>query len=72
MLAQLGADDEVVVSDDGSTDATRSVVEGIGDSRIRLISNERHGVNGNFDNALRHTRGVIIFMAVEDDVWAPG
>lgn len=72
ILAQLGADDEVVVSDDGSTDATRSVVEGIGDSRIRLISNERHGVNGNFDNALRHTRGEIVFMADQDDVWAPG
>lgn len=73
VLAQLSAEDEVVVSDDGSTDGTPEIIASIGDGRIRLIANNgAHGVNGNFDNALRHARGEYIFLADQDDVWLEG
>ncbi len=74
ILAQLGEEDEVIVSDDGSTDNTLGVIQAIGDRRVKVIGNEtgRHGVNANFENALRHASGDIIFLTDQDDVWLPG
>lgn len=72
ILQQLGSDDEVLVSDDGSTDSTISIVHGIDDGRVKILKNEgRHGVVGNFANALRHAQGDYIFLSDQDDVWAP-
>lgn len=73
IVSQLGEDDEVVVSDDGSTDGTQAIVRGFGDGRVRLVANEgRHGVVGNFENSLRESRGDYIFLSDQDDVWLPG
>lgn len=73
ILAQLGGEDELVVSDDGSSDATLSILRSYGDPRIKLSHNTlRHGVNGNFENALRQVQGDYIFLADQDDVWLPG
>lgn len=73
ILPQLSAEDEIIVSDDGSSDATVDVVKSIGDSRITIILNKgRHGVNGNFQNALENARGEFIFLSDQDDVWLPG
>jgi succinoglycan biosynthesis protein ExoO len=43
VLDQSERNIEVVVVDDGSTDATRQVVEGFADERLRLFVNERNG-----------------------------
>lgn len=73
ILEQLGPDDELVISDDGSTDRTCDIIRGIGDERILLLRNElAHGVNGNFENALRHSHGKYLFLSDQDDVWLPG
>lgn len=72
ILPQLGEDDELVVSDDGSTDSTVAVISRISDKRIRLFHNARHGFKWNFLNALTHSSGDIIFLADQDDVWLPG
>ena len=37
VLSNLGTNDEVVISDDGSTDNTISIVEKFDDPRIKLI-----------------------------------
>lgn len=71
ILSQLGEEDELIVSDDGSTDATLSLLAGLGDSRIRLFYNERHGFVHNFENALCQARGEYIFLSDQDDLWLP-
>lgn len=72
ILPQLGPDDEIVVSDDASTDATLDIVRGYADSRIRLLSHpERLGYVRNFERAVRAARGGVIFFCDQDDVWLP-
>ena len=74
ILPQLGEDDEIVVSDDGSTDQTLDVIRSIADKRIRIVGKPLHreGDNSptaNFENALRYAKGDCIFLADQDDVW---
>lgn len=70
ILKQLGPEDEVIVSDDGSKDRTKEVVESIQDPRIHWIVNEgEHGYSRNFENAMRHCHGDHIFLSDQDDVW---
>lgn len=72
ILSQLNETDEVVISDDGSTDHTIEVVQGMSDPRIRIIRNiNRKGPVGNFENAINHSTGQFIFLADQDDVWMP-
>jgi glycosyltransferase involved in cell wall biosynthesis len=73
ILDQLGPGDEVVVSDDASTDDTVAVVRAVGDARIRVFENSTNlGYTRNFENALRQARGDLIFLADQDDVWLDG
>jgi Glycosyltransferases involved in cell wall biogenesis len=70
ILNQLSLTDEIVISDDGSKDDTLTIIDSIGDSRIKVfVNNERHGVTGNFANALQHAQGDIIFLSDQDDIW---
>ncbi|SHL11291.1 glycosyltransferase family 2 protein [Fibrobacter sp. UWH4] len=73
ILSQLSSDAEIVVADDGSTDDTLSVVASLGDSRIRVLPAEKHfGVIYNYERTLQASKGEIIFLADQDDVWLPG
>lgn len=70
ILKQLKETDEVIISDDGSTDSTLYIIEALNDPRITLIRNEKeHGYTKNFENALNHSTGDIIFISDQDDVW---
>lgn len=76
ILPQLNAaEDEVVISDDGSTDHTCARIEAIRKQStvsIHLLHNEGpRGYTSNFENALRHARGEWIFLSDQDDVWLP-
>lgn len=72
VLPQLSPADEVIVSDDGSSDHTLDIVRQIPDPRIKVFSNNNvHGVNANFSNALSHASGDYIFLCDQDDVWLP-
>ena len=71
ILSQLGADDEIVVSDDGSKDSTLDIINSFNDSRIKVFRNECHGVIHNFGNALCHANGDYIFLSDQDDEWMP-
>lgn len=79
ILSQLSQDDEVVISDDGSTDDTLSIINEINDSRIIVYqyqqpSKTKHSheyVCRNFENALKHAKGDYIFLSDQDDEWMP-
>ena len=73
ILFQLGDDDEIIISDDGSTDSTIEILNSFGDPRIKVIRNEgMHGVNANFENAILNASGDYIFLSDQDDVWLEG
>lgn len=69
ILPQLTGEDELIVSDDHSTDNTIQIIEEIGDKRIRVLKNPQHGLIENFENALNASHGTFIFLADQDDVW---
>ncbi len=73
ILDQLSDGDEVVVSDDASSDDTRLLIEELGDKRVRIVDGPATGSPiPNFENALRHANGDFIFLSDQDDKWLPG
>jgi len=72
ILVQLGPDDELIISDDGSVDETLPVISTFHDKRIRkVLNNGMAGYSSNFCNAIDHAKGDIIFLSDQDDVWMP-
>jgi glycosyltransferase involved in cell wall biosynthesis len=70
ILCQLGEDDELVVSDDNSTDNTLDIIASFHDKRIHVYTNERdRGYTENFENAMQHALGEYIFLSDQDDIW---
>lgn len=66
-------DFEVIITNDGSTDSTRSVIEKyLGDPRIRVIDQDNIGGRGRFDwifdRGTRDARGELIAMIGGDDI----
>jgi glycosyltransferase involved in cell wall biosynthesis len=72
IMEQLAGDDELIVSDDASTDATVSTVLQRKDPRIRVVENRaRVGYVKNFERAIEQARGEHVFFSDQDDVWLP-
>ena len=72
ILSQLSDDDELIISDDSSTDATVKITQEIGDKRIRLLEgNTFSSPIFNFEYALQQASGELIFLADQDDIWLP-
>lgn len=77
ILPQLKEEDEIVISDDGSTDETLKILESFQDSRIRIFKHEKIRQKfkfcytaKNLENALTHCQGDIIFLSDQDDIWS--
>lgn len=72
ILHQLHEQDELVIVDDASTDRTRDRIKAFCDSRVRLIEHSSNcGVVATFEDAIRNATGDILFLADDDDIWAP-
>lgn len=70
ILSQLGDNDEVVISDDSSTDKTVEIIKSFNDSRIHLLENNSfHSPVYNLENALKNAKGDFIFLSDQDDEW---
>jgi len=70
ILEQLADDDELVVSDDGSSDETIALVRTFDDPRIRILEDSVfRSPLGNFEHAVRHARGDTLVLSDQDDVW---
>ena len=72
ILCQTVADFELIIVDDGSTDATATIVKSFGDARVRLV---RHGSNRGIpaarNSGLDAARGQFIAWLDSDDVARP-
>jgi glycosyltransferase involved in cell wall biosynthesis len=70
ILKQLDKSDEVIISDDYSRDNTEKIIASHNDNRIKFIKNtQSKGYTSNFENALKHSSGEIIFLSDHDDIW---
>ena len=69
ILPQLSANDEIIISDDNSTDDTINIIRSLNDERIKIYVNKTKGIVKNFENALNNASGDIIFLSDQDDVW---
>ena len=73
ILDQLNKDDEIIISDDSSTDRTLDIIRSFNDSRIKLFEgNKFPSPTFNFENALKHAKGDFIFLSDQDDIWLDG
>ena len=75
ILMNLGPNDEIVVSDDCSTDGTLSLLKKYGeaDPRIHVYTSTIHlGANGNAEKAYSLCQGEFIFHSDDDNVWKAG
>lgn len=69
ILSQLGDFDEIVISDNFSTDGTIDVATGFRDSRIKIHQFSEKNIVLNFENAIKLSKGDLIFLADQDDIW---
>lgn len=71
IIINLDKNDELIISDDGSTDGTLEIIKKYqkSDKRIKLFEGPKEGVKQNFANAISKCEGKYIFLADQDDVW---
>ena len=70
ILMQLGEGDEIIISDDSSTDDTLEIIASYADNRIKIFPGQHfHSPVFNFENALKQAKGDYVFLSDQDDVW---
>jgi len=73
IINQLTSDDELIVSDNMSTDDSREIILSYFKTfpNIKIVECREPGIIPNFENAIRNCNGEYIFLADQDDVWKP-
>lgn len=74
-LNQTRLPDELIISDDCSTDSTMQILQNFAKDtpfEVKIYQNEQNlGYARNFENALKQTSGDLIFLSDQDDIWFP-
>ncbi len=77
ILTQLDQCDELIISDDASSDNTLSKINSFSDRRIKLYQHTPVGRTGrercinNFEFCLVKAKGDYVYLADQDDIWMP-
>lgn len=72
ILIQLAPGDELVISDNGSSDGTAEYLRALGDPRVRVVTFlARRGPVPNFENVFRLASRPIVVPVDQDDLWLP-
>ncbi|WP_299389846.1 glycosyltransferase family 2 protein [uncultured Gelidibacter sp.] len=71
VLAQTFQDFEVIVVNDGSSDASKSVLASFYDDRIYYYEQENQGVSATRNLAISKAKGAYIALLDADDLWKP-
>ncbi|MCD4727824.1 MAG: glycosyltransferase [Pirellulales bacterium] len=73
VLRQTCADFEFLIADDGSTDTTAEILDGIAarDPRVRVIHQENRGLTKTLNALIAQARGAYIFRQDADDESVP-
>ena len=75
VLNQTYSNWEWIIINDGSTDSTQEIIQGIKDKRIKYVYQEHGGFTNltrTFNKALSLSKGVLIAMLDSDDYWVKG
>jgi len=72
VLTQSYLDFELIVVDDGSTDRSLAIVEGIQDDRIKIIKQKNGGPGSARNTGVAHSKGDWIVFLDADDELLPG
>lgn len=73
IISQLNTDDELVISDDRSSDKTLEILNEYASDQVRVIQTPgQMGPIRNFEHALVQARGRVIVLSDQDDVWLTG
>ncbi len=69
ILKNLTEEDELIVTDDGSSDQTVSILKEYTGVPIRYLTGPGKGVMKNFEHGIRAAQGRIVVLSDQDDVW---
>lgn len=70
ILNQTHAVDEIIISDDSSSDKTVQIIKSYNDPKIILFENQQFSSPiFNLEFALKQAKGKYIFLADQDDIW---
>jgi len=72
IFAQTVQVDEIILSDDSSTDKTIEIIKKFKSEKIKLFAdNKFRSAILNFENSIKLSTGDIIFLSDQDDIWDP-
>lgn len=74
ILQNIDFEDELIISDDGSTDGTIELIEEYKEKypNIMLVKGPHKGIAANLSNAFSYSTGEIVLFSDQDDEWLQG